>query len=93
MQKISKWKQCGDRDEIEELSQMNAANWEKMNTRADITGWEGWSTGNCERDWSLSIMTKGIMHKPETIIEKLSGSYGRVGRSQTSFIFWSWNYR
>ena len=31
-----------------------------MNTRQETTGWGRWSTGNCPRNWNLTILPNGI---------------------------------
>ena len=36
--------------------------------KRDMTGWEKWSTGNCAKDWNLTILPNGIIHKPESIL-------------------------
>ena len=39
---------------------MNAANYYRKSTRLDTTGWARWPTGNCVRNWNLTIRTNGI---------------------------------
>ena len=38
----------------------NAVNWHKKGTWRDTTDWKSWLTGNCARNWNLTILPNDI---------------------------------
>ena len=56
-QQNSKCKLCGDRDET--INHI-ISEYSKLPQKEYKTGWEKWSTGNCARNFNLTIWTNGI---------------------------------